>query len=102
MKICPSNRSSACASGGMESSDHSMKHVFLELVQLRSLTRPGDYVVVEDGNINGHPVVPDWGPGPYEALEEYFSRYPDDYRRDTEREEKFGFTFAPNGFLIRT
>ena len=68
---------------------------------LRDLTRPGDYVVVEDGNINGHPVLPDWGPGPWEAIEEYESRHPDDYRHDTEREGKFGFTFAPRGYLIR-
>jgi len=82
-------------------SDHMKDHVLGELLQIRSLTQPGDYVVVEDGNINGHPVLPDWGPGPFEALEEYFAAYPSDYRRDTEREGKFGFTFAPSGFLIR-
>ncbi|MBV9768089.1 MAG: hypothetical protein JOZ32_00840 [Bryobacterales bacterium] len=42
-----------------------------------------------------------WGPGPYEALEEYLRQYPNDYQPDREREEKFGFTFAPKGFLIR-
>ena len=64
---------------------------------------PGDYVVVEDSNINGHPVFSpyDPGPGPYEALEEYFSRFPQDYIPDRERENKFGFTYAPKGFLIR-
>lgn len=83
-------------------SNHQKDHVIRELLQIRTLTRPGDYVIVEDGNINGHPVLPGWGPGPYEALEEYFERYPDDYRRDVEREGKFGFTFAPSGFLIRS
>jgi cephalosporin hydroxylase len=82
-------------------SDHSKDHVFAEMVQLRAVTLPGDYLVVEDSNINGHPVLPDWGPGPFEALQEYFSRYPDDYVRDLAREEKFGFTFAPQGFLRR-
>jgi cephalosporin hydroxylase len=82
-------------------SDHNREHVIAELMLLRDVTEPGDYVVVEDGNINGHPVLPDWGPGPYEALQAYFERYPDDYISDVERERKFGFTFAPMGFLIR-
>ncbi len=82
-------------------SDHSKDHVFQELLQLQSLTQPGDYVVVEDGSVNGHPVLPDFGPGPYEAIEEYFAAYPDDYVSDSARENKFGFTFAPKGFLIR-
>jgi cephalosporin hydroxylase len=78
-----------------------MHHVHAELMLLRPITRAGDYVVVEDSNINGHPVLPGWGPGPYEAVERYMSEYPDDYRRDLPRERKFGFTFAPNGFLVR-
>ena len=82
-------------------SDHSKDHVLAELEMLRDVTRPGDYVVVEDGNINGHPVLPDFGPGPYEAIQEYEARHPEDYRHDTEREAKFGFTFAPRGYLIR-
>ena len=82
-------------------SDHRKDHVLAELTQLRSLTTAGDYVVVEDGNINGHPVLPGWGAGPYEALEEYHARFPGDYLVDCEREGKFGFTFAVNGFLVR-
>ena len=72
-----------------------------ELNLLRPLLLSGDYVVVEDSNINGHPVISGWGPGPYEAIEDYFRLFPDDYRHDQERENKFGFTFAPNGFLVR-
>jgi cephalosporin hydroxylase len=82
-------------------SDHRRDHVFAELTLLRDVTAPGDYVVVEDGNINGHPVLPDWGPGPYEAVQAYRKRYPDDYELDIVRETRFGFTFAPGGFLIR-
>jgi cephalosporin hydroxylase len=33
-------------------------------------------------------------------MQEYFTRYPDDYSRDTQREQKFAFTFATNGFLV--
>lgn len=82
-------------------SDHSKAHVLQELQLLRGVTRPGDYVIVEDSNINGHPVFPEAGPGPYEALAEYTAAYPNDYEHDVIREKKFGFTFAPNGFLIR-
>jgi cephalosporin hydroxylase len=82
-------------------SDHSKNHVLAELSMLRSLVQPGDYVVVEDGNINGHPVLPGWGEGPKEALEAYFEMHPDDYSVDAKREAKFGFTFAPSGFLLR-
>jgi cephalosporin hydroxylase len=72
-------------------------------MQLRSLAVTGDYLVVEDGIVNGHPVWPnwEWGEGPSEALAEYFERFPDDYSRDLARETKFGVTFAPQGFLIR-
>lgn len=82
-------------------SDHRKEHVLNEMLLLRPLLKSGDYLVVEDGNINGHPVLPGWGEGPYEALQEYFTRYPDDYERDYAREQKFGFTFATAGFLIR-
>ena len=58
-------------------------------------------VVSGQRNINGHPVLPQYGPGPYEAVQEYWARYPEDYVLDTARETKFGFTFAPGGFLIR-
>lgn len=83
-------------------SDHSKAHVMEELMLLRNLLKTGDYVVVEDSNINGHPVFsPDPGAGPFEAIQDYMRQYPDDYRLDREREAKFGVTFAPGGFLIR-
>lgn len=82
-------------------SDHRMAHVLAELRLLSPLLVPGDYLVVEDSNINGHPVLPGWGPGPYEALEAYLAEHPRDYVRDAAREAKFGFTFATRGFLVR-
>lgn len=82
-------------------SDHRKAHVLEEMESIRQVTRSGDYVIVEDGNINGHPVLPGWGEGPTEAIEAYIQRHPHDYTRDCAREEKFGFTFAPGGFLIR-
>lgn len=82
-------------------SDHTKEHVLSELLLLREVTQASDYVIVEDSNVNGHPVWPHFGPGPYEAIQEYFQRYPNDYEVDTRREQKFGFTFAVNGFLVR-
>lgn len=82
-------------------SEHAKDHVLGEMHLLRPILRSGDYMIVEDGNINGHPVAPGFGKGPFEALEEYFAQYPDDYIRDVKRESKFGFTFAPMGFLIK-
>lgn len=82
-------------------SDHAMPHVLAEMKLLRPLLVEGDYVIVEDSNVNGHPVYPSHGPGPYEAIEAYFREFPDDYLHDPQRERKFGFTWAPNGFLIR-
>lgn len=82
-------------------SDHSKQHVLAELVNLRDILVAGDYLVVEDSNINGHPVEKSFGPGPYEAIQEYFRMFPQDYDHDFDRERKFGFSFAPNGFLRR-
>jgi cephalosporin hydroxylase len=82
-------------------SDHSMNHVLDEMKLLRPLLTKGDYLLVEDSMLNGHPNLPGWGPGPYEAIEAYEKEFPNDYTHDVERENKFGFSFAPNGFLIR-
>jgi len=82
-------------------SDHSRDNVFAELVAITPFLRTGDRVIVEDGNINGHPVLPAWGPGPYEAIQEFHHEYPGAYRTDSATEQKFGWTYAPSGFLIR-
>jgi len=82
-------------------SDHSKQHVLAEMTNLRDILVAGDYLVVEDSNINGHPVAKSFGPGPYEAIQEYFRMFPHDYEHDFNRERKFGFSFAPNGFLRR-
>ena len=67
----------------------------------RNDIKKGDYLIVEDSNINGHPVLSEFGEGPMEAILEYLQKYPQDYQWDAERENKFGFTFAPRGFFIR-
>ena len=83
-------------------SDHSKAHVLRELEVLTPLLRRGDYLVVEDSCVNGHPVRPEFGPGPMEALEEFLRVHPQMFIRDLERESKFGYTAAPAGYLVRT
>lgn len=82
-------------------SNHTKAHVLAELELLRAITVAGDYVVVEDTNMNGHPVTTDFGEGPMEAIHAYENIHPEDYVHDVERERKFGLSFAPNGYLIR-
>lgn len=82
--------------------DHRKPHVLRELAAWTPLLRRGDYLVVEDTCINGHPLRADFGPGPYEALEEFLAAHPGAFERDAGREEKFGFSCAPRGYLIKT
>jgi cephalosporin hydroxylase len=53
-------------------------------------------LIVED-TIIGHPVLPDFGPGPMEAAEEFLSDNPD-FASDRGR-EKFYLTLNPKGYL---
>ncbi|MBI5921853.1 MAG: class I SAM-dependent methyltransferase [Betaproteobacteria bacterium] len=79
-------------------SDHARDHVLRELESLVPYLRSGDYLVVEDSSVNGHPVRHNFGPGPWEAIDEFTKRYPGTLRRDSGRERKFGATSCPNGY----
>ncbi len=78
-------------------SNHSKAHVLQEMRLYGPLVTRGSYLVVEDSNLNGNPVVPDFGPGPMEAIEAYLKEN-DDFAIDEER-EKFFVTFNPKGYL---
>lgn len=82
-------------------SNHEAWHVEKELELFHRLGVSGDRIVVEDGNVGGRPVLPDFGPGPYEAVQAFLSTHGRYYDVDTASENKFGFTFAPGGFLVR-
>jgi cephalosporin hydroxylase len=80
-------------------SDHSMAHVASELGHYSELVSVGSYIIVEDSNVNGHPIWPDFGPGPMEAVLP-FIRDNRNFVIDTER-EKYYLTFNPAGYLRR-
>jgi cephalosporin hydroxylase len=80
-------------------SDHHAEHVLAELRAYAPLVSTGSYLVVEDTNINGNPVLPGWGPGPNEAVQQFLAET-DAYEVDSSK-EKFFMTFNPGGFLRR-
>ena len=80
-------------------SDHARDHVLRELELYGPLVTPGCYLVVEDTNVNGHPVVPGFGPGPMEALTVFLATT-DEFEVDRSR-EKLLLTFNPSGYLRR-
>lgn len=80
-------------------SDHSKSHVLNELNLYKQFIKPGGYIIVEDTNVNGHPVREDWGEGPQEAVVD-FLKHNSDFEIDKSK-EKFLMTFNPNGYLRR-
>jgi cephalosporin hydroxylase len=81
-------------------SDHSKGHVLLELEMYHPLVTVGSYLVVEDSNVNGHPVFPEYGEGPFEALLDWLPRHPE-FADDVDLEKKFPITHNPRGWLRR-
>jgi len=80
-------------------SDHSMTHVTDELRLYAPIVTTGSYLIVEDTQVNGHPIIPEHGPGPMEAVEVFLRESPE-FVPDVAR-EKFLVTFNPSGFLKR-
>lgn len=80
-------------------SDHQCAHVRRELELYAPLVSPGCYLVVEDTNLNGHPVHWKEGKGPMEAVQAFLAGN-DEFERDRTR-EKYGLTFNPSGWLRR-
>jgi cephalosporin hydroxylase len=81
--------------------DHGADNVTLELQMTAPVLQKGDYVIVEDTNLDGHEhaVAPGWGPSPYDAIVNFMAMNRHFYERDIEREKKWGFSQSTNGFL---
>lgn len=80
-------------------SDHSRDHVLAEMRAYHRAVTPGCYMIVEDGNVNGHPVFGAHGPGPTEAIRTFLGEN-GDFEVDRSR-ERFLLTFNPGGYLRR-
>ncbi|MBS3108240.1 cephalosporin hydroxylase [Candidatus Woesearchaeota archaeon] len=80
-------------------SNHTRDHVFEELKIYNEFVTKGNYLIVEDSNINSHPVFPEFGPGPMEAIHD-FLKINNDFIID-KKQEKFFITFNPDGYLLK-
>jgi len=78
-------------------SDHTKQHVLDELRIYSNFVDRDNYLIVEDTNLNGNPVMKDFGESPKDAVEE-FMKGNKNFVIDTKR-EKFYLTFNPKGFL---
>ena len=81
-------------------SDHKKEHVLQEMEIYSKLVTKDSYLIVEDTNINGHPVLSDFGDGPMEAVNEFLKTHKE-FIVDKEK-EKLLMTFNPDGYLKRT
>lgn len=82
-------------------SDHSAAHVTAELDAYARFVTPGQFLVVEDTNINGRPVEIDWkgGDGPGPAVDRWLPEHPE-FVQD-KHAERYLLTCHPGGWLRR-
>lgn len=80
-------------------SDHHEPHVTKELAAYAPIVTPASFLIVEDMNINGHPVFPEFGPGPTEAVAAFLADHPE-FQADA-LPERYLVTMHPGGWLRR-
>ena len=54
--------------------DHHYAEVLADLEAYQQFVSVDSYLIVEDTNVNGHPVLDEWGPGPWEAVDQLFEQ----------------------------
>jgi cephalosporin hydroxylase len=80
-------------------SDHHKEHVLNEMQIYSEFVTQESYLIVEDTNINGHPVGGNFGPGPMEAVNQFLTEH-NNFLID-QRREKFYLTFNSHGYIIK-
>ena len=80
-------------------SDHHEAHVAAELAVYAPLVTVGSFCLVEDTNVNGHPVLPDFGPGPMEAVAAFLADHAE-FEPDA-LPERYMVSMHPGGWLRR-
>ena len=78
---------------------HTRDHVLRELEMYSPLVGVGGYIVVQDSNVNGRPVMPEYGPGPGEAVDDFLAKNKN-FVQDRQR-ERLLMTMHPGGYLRR-
>lgn len=80
-------------------SDHRKENVSKELEIYSLLVTSGQYLIIEDTNLNGNPVNPNHGAGPKEAVDNFLFKN-NNFTIDQSK-ERFLLTMNPNGFLLK-
>ncbi len=83
----------------MLDSNHCAHFVVQELEAYAPLVSVGSYLIVQDTNLNGHPIFPGWGRGPWEALDDWLPGHPE-FESDRSREHLL-LHMHPRGYLRR-
>ena len=88
-------------------SSHRTEHVLREMELYSTMVTKGSYLIVEDSNVNGHPIIPgyrenigDEPGGPMEAIDAFMKTEPN-FEIDIQR-HRYLMTHNPRGYLRKT
>lgn len=86
----------------IEDSSHAKSTTLAVLEFFHQYLLPGEYIIIEDGNVNELGLADQYDGGPCAAIDIFLNKY-DDYEIDTRYCDWFGnnVTYAVNGFIRR-